>query len=127
MTNDKLNFVRSCPEFLYAYNPEQRPGTMRYAFKDRVAGSLDKAYAYAVELHEAKLVEAVKQMFRDEYGYSVAKEVRDISPVFGPLVIQRNYRITLEAIDGVESVSDYLVTFDEDWQVTTCDEYNRIM
>lgn len=123
--NNKEKFVKACPEFLYVFAPE--PGKERYAFKDRVALSLDQAYSYALKVLDDSLIEEVKDMFREEYGYSVAKEVRDISWVYGPDTKSRHYRITLEAIDGVESVSDYKVEFDEDWKVTSADEYNRVI
>jgi hypothetical protein len=127
-------FVRDCPEFLYSFNPEGggRP-YIRYAFTDRVAitdsksSALDKAYAYAVGIHEAVLATRATDYFKEEFGSHRVKEVRDISVVFGPGIYQRNYRVTLMNDRGHETVNDYNVSFDEDWQVTTADEYNHVI
>jgi hypothetical protein len=126
--SNKAQFIRDCVEFLYITRPNGNDE--RYIFTDaqfRGKDAFDRAYKYASDLLDKKLIENVKAMFREEYGYNVAKEVREISWVYGPEIKHRHYRITLEAIDGVESVSDYVVTFDDDWQVTTCDEYNRVI
>lgn len=118
----KESFVKDCPEFLYLAAPE--PRKPRYVFKDRVATTLDKAYAYAVELHEAKLLANTTDYFNEEFGSDNVKEVRDISWVYGPEVPTRHYRVTT---GPVEEVVDYHVSFDEDYLVTSAEEYNRVI
>jgi hypothetical protein len=129
-TEDKTQFILDCTEFLYVYSPKNTEADARYVFKDaRFDGpnKLDDAYEYAVQLHEDKLLKRIEEFFKEEYGSHRVKEVRDISWVYGPNVHSRHVRVTIEDHEGTEIVADYKVELDKDWQVTTCEEYNRVI